>query len=121
MPVPADVDGESVALRTLASRAARLRAGVGLIFIALGVAAGWFGERWIDGLFFSHDGYRAVGSATVAFDFVGGFMPPIAAALLIGRALGRALVRSRRPEWIAELAKRHRVPPEVLHDAASAL
>jgi hypothetical protein len=114
----ARMDAESKALKELAGRATRLRVGVGLAFLTLGLAAGAVGY-WLvaNSSLFVRDGYRALGWPIALFSGAVGFAPPLLLAMVLGRSVGRALVERRRDGWAAELAARYELDAESLREA----
>jgi hypothetical protein len=91
--------GEEAALRVMAAKALQLRLMVGsmaaVLAVAFGVPAYWVGRA----LLLDQLGVN-VPSVTAALAFLPGVLLVFAA-----RAVARALVRARRPSWIAASAR----------------
>ena len=109
-------DGEELAVKELATRAARLRRVILLPTILAGVFAGIAGYLLVREIQFS------MWNAQIPWlSGALGVFPPFAGALRLARYLSDAAVARRAPEWISEQAARHKIEASILEQYRSVL
>jgi hypothetical protein len=107
-------DDEAEAVAELSRRAARIRGSVALGCATVGILAGMVGFLLLRGFLLDWlGGHIPILSGAI------GFGGPLLLMFLVGRVLGRALVRARLDGWIGELATHRRVPRERLEEFAT--
>jgi len=109
-------DPEELAVKELAARAARVRRGIlvpAIVVGLLGAIAGYLAVREIQ--------FAMLHAQMPWLSGVVGGVPPFAAALKVAQRAGDAAVARRAPAWVAEQLERHGLPPGSLDDFLSVL
>ena len=110
------VDGEALAIKELAARAARLRRRIMIPCIAAGLAgavAGYLLVREIQ--------FAMVHAQMPWLSGVVGGIPPFSVSLRLAQKLGDAAVSKRAPAWVEEQIRVHDLPAGVLDDYLTVL
>ena len=98
--------------RDLMARADRANFIVGIPALLLALAAGGSAFAWV----WTHGYLDAWNSRETAQLLLAIEFGPMAAAIPMGRWYARRLARSRRAQWVTELARLHQIPRERLDE-----
>jgi hypothetical protein len=107
------LDGEELALRTLARNASRIRTVIGGAAVTVGLIVGLPAYWVVRAVMFDILGINiSVVTAAIAYGV------PCGLGMFLGRMISRALIRARQEVWIVELAQQHGVPADRLREAS---
>jgi hypothetical protein len=103
-------------VKELGARAARLRRRITVPSIALGIVGSVLGYLLVREIQFALWNGQLVWLSGIA-----GGLPPFAASFRVARKLGDAAVAKRKPAWVDEMVRTHKLPAGVLDEYLTVL